>query len=237
LRRLRYGDVLKLIRYRYGPAGVPDDDAGRPDLMELLWLASMAPAGADKKVRNAIEVYAPWMQSWEVEQLIQLIAVTPHYQKLKTAEELGRAVLLKNAEREALKLWRLKPYDMTEEQLAQQAEKRRRVTKAAYRRKQGVRPMADYQSERRNKSQPWVKAGVSRSTWYRRVRFEDGQTIVSRSTIVESHVGECESQRGQQCSELAKRASEVTNVESDESQREQVSSDQGHPRVSQSGRR
>ena len=27
VRRLRYGDVLKLIRYRYGANGVPDDDA------------------------------------------------------------------------------------------------------------------------------------------------------------------------------------------------------------------
>src|SRR5262249_6443358 len=35
LRRLRFGDVLKLILYRYGPRGCPDDDAGRPDLMEL----------------------------------------------------------------------------------------------------------------------------------------------------------------------------------------------------------
>jgi len=42
LRRLRYGDVLKLIRSRYG-ANPPDDDAARPDVMELLFLASMAP--------------------------------------------------------------------------------------------------------------------------------------------------------------------------------------------------
>jgi hypothetical protein len=58
VRRLRYGDLLKLIRYRYGANGVPDDDAGRPDLMELLYLASMAPAAAEKKVRNNIELYA-----------------------------------------------------------------------------------------------------------------------------------------------------------------------------------
>ena len=56
------GHVLKLIRFRYGAAGVPDDEAGRPDLMELIWLASSAPAPwADKKVRNCIELYAPWM--------------------------------------------------------------------------------------------------------------------------------------------------------------------------------
>jgi hypothetical protein len=82
VRRLRYGDVLKLIRYRYGTGGCPDDDAGRPDLMELLFLASMAPAEAEKKVRHAIELYAPWMQADEVESLIQHLSVTPDYEKL-----------------------------------------------------------------------------------------------------------------------------------------------------------
>ena len=66
LRRLRYGDVLKLIRSRYG-AVPPDDDAGRPDVMELLFLASMAPTGAEEKVRHAIDLYAPWMPTDEVE--------------------------------------------------------------------------------------------------------------------------------------------------------------------------
>ena len=44
VRRLRYGHVLKLIRFRYGAAGVPDDEAGRPDLMELIWLACARPS-------------------------------------------------------------------------------------------------------------------------------------------------------------------------------------------------
>src|SRR6478736_2355254 len=55
-------------------------------LMELLYLASMAPAGAEKKVRNNIELYAPWMPTDEVEALIQHLSLTPHYQKVRTAE-------------------------------------------------------------------------------------------------------------------------------------------------------
>jgi hypothetical protein len=61
VRRLRYGDVLKLIRYRYGTGGCPDDDAGRPDLMELLFLASMAPAEAAARklsVSRTLRFYA-----------------------------------------------------------------------------------------------------------------------------------------------------------------------------------
>jgi hypothetical protein len=123
LRKLRFGDVRKLIVHRYGPAGCPDDDAGRPDLMELLYLASLAPAGAKQKVANLIGLYAAWMQPDEVESLLQHLFVTPNYQKLRTAEQLGRLLHLTNAERERLKLWRIRPFDMTEEQLASQAKK------------------------------------------------------------------------------------------------------------------
>jgi hypothetical protein len=88
LRKLRFGDVRKLIIHRYGPAGCPDDDAGRPDLMELLYLASLAPAGAEKKVANLIELYAPWMQPDEVEALIQHLSLNP---KLSKAAHRGGA--------------------------------------------------------------------------------------------------------------------------------------------------
>jgi hypothetical protein len=70
VRRLRYGHVIKLILARYGTDGVPDDDAGRPDLMELLYLASQAPARAAIRVANLIELYAPWMQPDESAALI-----------------------------------------------------------------------------------------------------------------------------------------------------------------------
>jgi hypothetical protein len=175
VRRLRYGDLLKLIRYRYGANGVPDDDAGRPDLMELLYLASMAPAGAEKKVRNNIELYAPWMQTDEVEALIQHLSLTPHYQKVRTAEELGRLLQLTNAERERLRLWRIRPVDMTAEQLAQQTKERERTRRAAQRRKKGIRTKEAYLAELANRPKPWLTEGISQRTWQRRVARQ-GQT-------------------------------------------------------------
>jgi len=172
VRRLRYGDVLKLIRYRYGANGVPDDDAGRPDLMELLYLASMAPAGAEKKVSNNIELYAPWMQTDEVETLIQHLSLTPHYQKVRTAEELGRLLHLTNAERERLKLWRIRPVDMTAEQLAEQTEERERIRRAAQRRNKGIRSKEAYLAELADRPKPWLTEGISRRTWERRQKAE-----------------------------------------------------------------
>ena len=181
LRRLRYGDVLKLIRYRYGTGGCPDDDAGRPDLMELLFLASMAPAEAEKKVRHAIELYAPWMQADEVESLIQHLSVTPDYDKLRTAEQLGRALHLANADRERLRLWRIKPVDMTAEELAQQAKERERARRAAQRRKQGIRTKEAYLAELASRPKPWLEEGVSQRTWQRRQLCRDTSPETSRS--------------------------------------------------------
>ena len=101
--------------------------------MELLYLASLAPAGVEKKVANLIEIYAPWMQPDEAEALIQHLSLIPNYQKLRTAEELGRMLHLTNADRERLKLWRIRPFDMTAEQLAKQTRDRDRGDEEAYR--------------------------------------------------------------------------------------------------------
>jgi hypothetical protein len=181
LRRLRFGDVRKLIIHRYGPAGCPDDDAGRPDLMELLYLASLAPAGAEKKVANLIELYAPWMQPDEAEALIQHLSVTPDYQKLRTAEELGRILHLTNADRERLKLWRIRPFDMTAEQLANQAKDRDRAHRERARRKRGIRTKAAYLAELASRPKPWAAEGISQRTWQRRQKKRrDCETKLSR---------------------------------------------------------
>jgi hypothetical protein len=54
IRRLRLGDLRKLFRDRYGPI-LPDDDAGREHLIELLLPISLG-YEPDLKMRNAIEV-------------------------------------------------------------------------------------------------------------------------------------------------------------------------------------
>jgi len=111
------------------------------------------------------------MPADEVESLIQHLSVTPHYQKLRTADELGRILNLTNADRERLKLWRIRPVDVTGEELAQQAKKRERARRAAQRRKQGVRTKAEYLAERRSKPKPWLAEGISRRQWQRRCRL------------------------------------------------------------------
>jgi hypothetical protein len=188
IRRLRYGHVLKLIRHRYGACGVPDDDGGRPDLLELVWLASAALVGAEKKVRHCIELYAPWMDEEETAGLIELVAMTPTYQKAKTSQELGNLILLTNAERERLKLYSIRPHDLTPEEFEAQSKARKKAARTSQRRRDGVKPRADYLAECRNIPKPWLADGVSRRTWERRCRkvgtdMSQGQgpTIVTKA--------------------------------------------------------
>ena len=113
IRRLRYGAIIRLFRHRY-KTEVPDDDAGRPDLWQLMCNVSLSPHGAEEKMRNVLAVWAPWMPQWEVEGYIERIERAPMYERIPTAKALGEALLLKNADRELLCLWPIKPFDMTD---------------------------------------------------------------------------------------------------------------------------
>jgi hypothetical protein len=216
LRRLRYGDVLKLIRFRYG-ANPPDDDAARPDVMELLFLASMAPTGWEEKVRHAIELYAPWMPTDEVESFIQHLSVTPHYQKLRTAEELGRVLNLTNADRERLKLWRIKPVDMTDEELAKQSKDRERNRRTAKRRLAGIPTRETRRVQFESSQKPWEALGIHRRTWERRRAAVKVETILDRSG---SNCGSAV-EEGLQGSVATRRPVEIPTEEQLESQKQE----------------
>jgi hypothetical protein len=56
IRRLRLGDLRSLLRARCGHT-LPDDDAGREYLWELLLCVSLG-AEPDLKMANAIEIWA-----------------------------------------------------------------------------------------------------------------------------------------------------------------------------------
>ena len=98
IRRLRLGDLKRLLRSRYGHT-LPDDDAGREDLRLLLWTISMG-QGDWTKLKNTIEVWAPWMDTDEALQLIEEINRTPDYLRKPKARLLGEKLGLTNHERQ-----------------------------------------------------------------------------------------------------------------------------------------
>jgi hypothetical protein len=209
LRRARLGDLQRLFQSRYGTRGLPDDDAGRGDLFELVMVTSLAPAAHEKKGLCIIELWAPWMPRGEAEALVNHVWGLDLYERTPTARTLGNRLRMTNAERERLRLWTIKPFDMTDEQLVEQSKARQRARRERKRRDKGVRSRAAYLVEMKAKPKPWLGEGIDRATWYRRrakaVRLGRVETIVGkdRNNLVALRV--VESQRGYHGGELVER--------------------------------
>jgi hypothetical protein len=166
IRRLRLGNLRTLFRNRYG-AVLPDDDAGREDMRELLLPVSLGP-NADIKMAKMIEVWAPWMDSAEAEKLIEQIARTPLAARKQNAERLGLRQQVTNQERERLRIWTIAAYDMTAQELKEQRRARAAARMRRLRQKQGRIRRAVYEAKSKSKIKPWQKQGISRRTWYRK---------------------------------------------------------------------
>src|SRR5262245_47370976 len=171
LRRLRVGDLKRFLRYRYGPT-LPDDDAGRDDLNELLLPVSLMPKSPALVMRNMIETWAPWMAAEEAYSVVQQIERTPPRLRNRTAKDLGRRLNVTNAEREHLKLRTIAPADMTDEQWSEwRKQKKRQCERLRLQRKRrqaGIRSRTIYLANSLSTQKPWQIQGISRRTWYRR---------------------------------------------------------------------
>jgi hypothetical protein len=166
IRRLRLGNLRKLLRDRNGPI-LPDDDAGREYLWELLLPISVGP-NPETKMPYAIEVWAPWMDKKEAGAIVAQINNTPIYHRKPSAVVLGERLNVTYAEREALKLWTIAPCDVPEnlKPLLRKQKKRERMREL--RRLRGQKTRAEYlASNKASKEQPWTVLGISRATWYR----------------------------------------------------------------------
>lgn len=167
IRRLRLGDLQRVLRARYGVT-LPDDDAGRDDLYEMLLTISLG-EGHDRKMKNAIEVWAPWMSADEARNVIDSVNRTPDYLRKTTARKMGEKLNLQNWERETLGLRTIAPVDMTPEQLGAQRKTKDRARKWRARRAARKQPREVYLAANSiSRQKPWTVKGVSRATWYRR---------------------------------------------------------------------
>jgi hypothetical protein len=184
LRRIRLGDIKRLLLHRYGPT-LPDDDVGRDDLFELLLCTSLRPDSAIRIMRNVIEVYAPWMTEQEAEAMIQQVERIPPELRRRKAEYLGERFRLINDERERLAIRTIRPCDLTDEEVKKRrkARKRQRQRREAElkRRRQGQRSRTAYLASSLSRTKPWLKEGISRASWYRRQKMRQPVRQVRRS--------------------------------------------------------
>jgi hypothetical protein len=171
IRRLIYGDILKVLVHRYGPT-LPDDDAGRDDLDLLLLPVSLDPKAPVERTRAVIEVRAPWLS--ETKEKIEGLMALPLWYRRPSAKEIGERLRLTNAERERLKVWQIAPVDRTKEELEEQ----RKAKNRARGRKRYKQSRGDYEAKSKSNLKPWEAEGVSRATWYRRRETSQYQTKV-----------------------------------------------------------
>jgi hypothetical protein len=88
LRRLRLGDLKRILRSRYGHI-LPDDDAGHADLELLLDVVSFVP-NARYRMKNIIETWAPWMDAAASYELVEAVLRRPDYLGKLKADQLGK---------------------------------------------------------------------------------------------------------------------------------------------------
>src|SRR5262249_54321638 len=175
LRRLRLGDLRKLLRDRCGSV-LPDDDAGREYLLELLLPISLGPNeavqrpgaiqiwGPTDRMRAEIEHWAPWMSEDEARELRIEINGTPVWQRKPMARTLGERLNVPYAERARLGLRTIGPCDMTEAGMALiRKQKKRQRNKLRY-----AQSRTAYMAASLSQMKPWEQEGISRRTWERR---------------------------------------------------------------------
>jgi hypothetical protein len=165
IRRLLVGDLRRVLRHRYG-ATLPDDDAGRDDLMLLLRLAAVCRTEPREKMQHEVELYAPWATAAEAEQWIDDFQRLDPRRVWLGGKELGERLNVTNAEREGLKAWRIVPVDISPDDLAEQRKAKDRERKR--RKRAGAKPRDRYEAESLSKLKPWIADGISRRTWERR---------------------------------------------------------------------
>ena len=183
IRRLRLGDLRKLSRHRCG-SELPDDDAGRDYLRELLLPISIGPYegvrrpgkielwGPTDRMRQEIKRWARWMAEDEAQALIDEINQMPMWQRKPKARTLGERLNLFYGEREELQLRTILPADVSDEGMALLRKRKKRQRDKLRRLKKGQQSRADYLAKHKtSKERPWLVMGIKRSTWYAKHRW------------------------------------------------------------------
>jgi hypothetical protein len=179
------GDLHKLFRDRCRGSILPDDDCGRDYLKELLKPISLGPCEATggqilvrlitpiDRMRHEIHGWAPWITQDEAQDLIDEIERMPSWQRKPKASTIGIELNVTYAERQRLGLRTIAPCDITEAgmmAIRKQKKRQRDELRQQSRRKQS---RTEYlASHTKSKEQPWIALGISRRSYYYRIKRE-----------------------------------------------------------------
>jgi hypothetical protein len=162
----RIHELERYLEYRYGQV-LPDDDAGREDLVILLNHVAQNRHDPRAKVLACILGWAPWMAPAEAEALADKIVAKPRKYKATT---LGRLLRLTREEQVELDIETIRPFDKTDTEMEEERQRKDRGAKTAKRRSDGVVPREEYLAKSKTKTEPWKPLNMSRSTYYRKLK-------------------------------------------------------------------
>jgi hypothetical protein len=120
--KTRIQEIERYLYHRYGHF-VPNDDAGRHDLMILANHLAQNPVDPRRKILAAFCVWAPWMGLAEREALADMVLERPRKYKAPT---LGRLFRLTRGEQIGLNIETIRPFDKTDGDMEEEARRRDR---------------------------------------------------------------------------------------------------------------
>jgi hypothetical protein len=173
----RLCELERLYETRWGNH-LPDDDAGRDDLL----LAFNHIKNAERCVAWALTC-APWLTTHDAASLAEQVMAAPQWLK---ARSLGDRLGLRDAERTALDIRTIRPIDITDEALHERRKQKDRERQARKRRLQRAGKPAPL-----SQTKPWVAEGISRRTWYRRQAERNGTKPVRDNLLSITADGIC----------------------------------------------
>jgi hypothetical protein len=107
------------------------------------------------------------MNRTEADELIDRINLTPPWYRKPKARTLGQRLRLTNEERLRWRIRTIAPYDMTDEQLAEQRRAHDRERKRRKRQQTRAQYLASF-AQSKAQTKPWTAAGIGRRAWYYR---------------------------------------------------------------------
>jgi hypothetical protein len=183
--------VAVLERYfelRYGRS-LPDDDAGREDLVILLNHIAQNPIDPQGKMRRAIHTWAWWMDHDERQELVERIAAKPRWY---TASKLGKLLRLTEAEHALIGAETVWPFDATAEDMNAKSKQNDREYQKTRRRSAGAVSREEYEANSKSRTEPWKALNMSRPTYYRKLKAgeipsETSPSPYKKKNLIERH--------------------------------------------------
>lgn len=160
LASIRAAELTRLYEYRYGRMTLPSDDMGTQAARVMCHhLAHLR--YAERRISEWLGIFAPWWDIGSRERLLVDCVEKPIRFKAQTVAWRLRVTA---AERTALKLRTIGAIDESPEQRQAKQRIAKRIRDRARRAAAGAKPRA----QSLTRQQPWIAAGLSRASWYRR---------------------------------------------------------------------